>query len=717
MFRWPRAGGAAVLGLLAVLGASPAFGAPCLPALCAPGADPCVVSTGCEVPAGATFDLRPRAFVLAAGKKITVQDGTSTMTIQAGSIELQQDAQIVANGNDDFGAGGEVSLRATDTITLASGTRVDVPQKWAGGGIELLAGGDITVAGRLWAQATADGGSGGGVSILSENGGVTITGVGIRVTGGNDSDEGGFGGDVSIIAQQNVQLNAPILATGADNSATVFIESDTGNLVTSAAGQIDLSATGSYGGAGELTLQAAGNIQIGGKITGVAMGALGDIEEGGIGALVEVTTTTGDVEIAAELDLRGAGPGEEGGEIDVAAARDLFVNARIRLETVPLSLSGNGGTATLEAGRDMVLTNVIDARGGPADDYSESVGGTVTALANRSLVVSGLGSLLTDAYYGGSIFLRGCTLAVNSPASLSSLGLVLEDGASNTLQGGESVTVGGRLRAGDRNLIQLAPGAFFDALPTVDIVPPYEQETTDLVPCCNNCPVTTTTSTTSTTTTTAPVTTTSTTTLVGPTTTTAPGTTTTTTAEGSTTTTTLAPTTTTTGPTTTSTTTTSTTAPTTTSTTSTTTTSLPSSTDVPTTTTSTTTVAADTTTTTTLPASCLERSLTGFEAVGCRIDTMAELLAGQNEASLGGRRLARQLGAKLGVARRAFDAARQGVKVSPNLRRARTQLKAFRRVALKAGRKGMPASLSAELAGLSSNAADELVVLRSQLRR
>src|SRR5262249_14515787 len=66
--------------------------------LCPAAANPCEITAACTVPAGATFDLGNRAFIIRASKTLTVGQGADVLTIKAGSILLEQGAKIIATG-------------------------------------------------------------------------------------------------------------------------------------------------------------------------------------------------------------------------------------------------------------------------------------------------------------------------------------------------------------------------------------------------------------------------------------------------------------------------------------------------------------------------------------------------------------------------------------------------------------------------------------------
>jgi hypothetical protein len=142
------------------------------------------------------------------------------------------------------------------------------------------------------------------------------------------------------------------------------------------------------------------------------------------------------------------------------------------------------------------------------------------------------------------------------------------------------------------------------------------------------------------------------------------------------------------------------------------TTTLPSTT---TTSTSTTTSPPPRPTTTTLPwpAGCLYEPLEGFDAVFCRLDTLAETLSEEDAVSVGGEATYTRLQRRLGRAHDLVAVAQTGRRVRRHLRQALQQLGAFTRMARRQGKQGnADPDLVDELTGLASAAVSEIGSLR-----
>jgi len=137
----------------------------------------------------------------------------------------------------------------------------------------------------------------------------------------------------------------------------------------------------------------------------------------------------------------------------------------------------------------------------------------------------------------------------------------------------------------------------------------------------------------------------------------------------------------------------------------------------PTTTTSTTTTTAPlpqpTTTTLPWPDGCLSQPLAGFDAVFCRLDTLAETLNEEDAVDVGGQTTYARLQRRLGRAHDLVAVAQTGRRARRHLRQALQQLGAFTRAARRQGKQGnADPDLVEELTGLASAAVSEIGFLR-----
>src|SRR5690348_14916898 len=149
---------------VALLGSSAHAQLPCAD----PAADPCVLGNSVTIPIG-TYDIRPRSLDV-KNKAMTI-GGVGAFAILATNIVLEPGARLL--GNDPNG-GSAITLQADGTLTMQSAgtskSHIDVSGVLAGGNIELMAGGDVTIDGSLSANATDTSGYGGSIDVTSTGG-------------------------------------------------------------------------------------------------------------------------------------------------------------------------------------------------------------------------------------------------------------------------------------------------------------------------------------------------------------------------------------------------------------------------------------------------------------------------------------------------------------------------------------------------------------------
>lgn len=651
--------------------------APCDPSSPAPG--PCVIANSVNVPGGSVWDLGDRAFVIAGGKTVTVQNFGS-LDVLAASITLEASARIKAEGS--LGFGGTVNLFADGAVELKTGSRIDVSAT-DGGSINIAAdAGSVTMNGEL--QAKGGPGDGGFVTLFGEAG-ATVGGLGINSSGGGEF----AGGYIEVSSSQGIVITSPLNASGGDGDAgQVSLDAGT-TVLTQVTGTIDISAGGGDGAfGGAVTVVAGGTITLNGKIDGT--GSTGPEGDDGDGGEIEIESESGDVNLAAIIDIRGPGSNGSAGIMTVEAGGAVNVTQPVQAFAKAGGF-GFGGDVDLAAGTSLSIASTVDVRGG-------ILGGAFSGIAGTSAAVTGTifssgtttnpgGFPPITVPHGGAVLIQACTISVPQGGSIVNLGAGNPSRGITRLQASGGMTIGGTLSAGIDNFLEWrdVPPLL---LPTQTITPPPQQPQNLDLPCCGgSCSTTTTTSSTTTTTSTS-------------TTTTIESTTTTSTTVASTTTT-LEPTTTTT------------TLDTTTTTTLDTTTTTVASTTSTSLSTTTTTTPASTTTTTTLPVACVDQPLVGYDAVDCRLNTIGEVLAGETIDTLGGKRLAKRIANAVAKARTAMTTARTGRKVVPNLRKANKQLRVFTRSVAGAQRKGLPAEVGATLTSLATGATSEIGVLRA----
>jgi hypothetical protein len=639
-----------------------------------PAPGPCVISANVpNVPTGAEWDVGTRSLVIASGKTVTVT-GIGNFHIHAANVTLEANAKIIAFGTDGFG--GSVAIDSDGSIELKTGSRIDVSAADFAGIIDLNADtGALTMQGQLKAKGTGGEPSGGFVSGFGLTG-ATIGGTGVDASAGG-LGEGGF---IDFSTDGDLVVAGTLDASGGDSDAGE-IDLGGGTGVTTLVGSLlDVHARSGAGFGGSLSIGADGPVTLNGSILGTASSSAdGD----GGGAEVDVTTETGDVNFNGPFDVRGAGSDGDGGLLSVSAGGSINVTQPITAFSKATGF-GFGGNFELHAGGAVTVASAIDLRGGISGGAFSVVAATSATITGSVLVSGTTIAAPQTAARGGAVLITACTVNGPQGGSIVNLGSAEPERGVTELQASSGMTIGGTLTAGTANIFEWrdVPPTF---LPTQNITPPPQQPQNPNLKCCSgNC---------SSTTTTVPSTTTTTTTVPDSTTTTSiPGTTTTTTTiEGSTTTTTTVES----------------------STTTTTVDGSTTSTTAETSTTTTTQPPTTSTTTTTIPVACVDQPLVGYDAIGCRLDTLGEALAGETPDTLGGKTLAKRMTLSLSRAKTAVTAAREGRKVKPNLRKANRQLHVFQKSVTVAQRKGMTAELGASLSTLAAGATNEVGVLRA----
>jgi len=469
--------------------------------LCAPTANPCEITTACTVPAGATFDLGNRNLVL-KNRELTVDTGTAPVTIIANDVTLEPGSRIIMKGvSGTFGEGGSLVIEASGAIDIQSqGTsrsRISADANYEAGSIALLARGNVGVNGTVSANAASLDGFGGTIEIESENGAVTIAGMGVSAIGGNRGENGASGGEITISALGNVAVNAPLDASNGDCIACgIHVDSGAGNVTTTQV--LNVRASGDFGDGGLVDLTAAGTVTIGGLVQGEARGS-GGTEDGEAGTGGDLSVSAGvDVLVNANLLFSGSAPDGDGGTIDVSAGRDVKAPARADVSTG--ATFGFGGTIFYVATRDLVVGDVR-VQGGFG-------GGDLEAFAEGAVTVSGPVTA-SGSFVAGSVAVTGCTISVPAAATISTAGPSFgAPAATTTLTASGQMTIAGKLTAGLANrLVYRSVAPVIQGTAVMTPAPVITQDPT--LPCCGVCP-TTTTSTTATTSTSTSVTTSST---------------------------------------------------------------------------------------------------------------------------------------------------------------------------------------------------------------
>ncbi len=408
----------ALLTLLAPLAlTSPARAIPADDAgdICSPAANPCVVAATYEIANGATLDFGSRALVFDRLGRFDVFGGS--MDILAGSVTLKAEggpcALAGASGTVRITAQGDVQVQRAGNTAACIDVKGD-----PGGDVDITAGGNVVIQGVLEARSTVEDNFGGDVVIS-----------GLQVTLDLRSEVSVRGGQITNAGSLDVDAPAGIVARG----------------------RID----GMGGDGGEVILTSlglGGDVVISNEATIELQARIGGGFGGGISIDAEGSATLG-----GTIRMRGESSGEDVGDagaVDVLTGVDIFLTAQdFDLTGVPPD--GAAGSVDFDAGRDIVLSQKIDAAG----NGLESSGGAVLLVATRNLTLDAIdvsggtqgsgGSVDAEAWCGVSLP-RDRTVRAEGPAGL------------NRLASGGQITIEGSLRAGLGNTLE-----YRSALPIV----------------------------------------------------------------------------------------------------------------------------------------------------------------------------------------------------------------------------------------------------------
>ncbi len=311
---------------------------------------------------------------------ITIVDGTSP---QPDDSEISDDNVINANdrsGQDLTLSEGQiesllfrsgVSLAATNNITIA-----DLTDNTLGRSI-----GNLTIT------ADADNSGAGSVTMTSGDtiaigGNINLSGASLTLGGLQSS------GTINLTASNgNASLNGFVSGNGVTLTSVGNITTSSGlssgagqNLsLTSSAGAIDtragsLSTSSSSGSTGNITLDAAGNIQTGGISTASSTSSSGTISSVNAGS-VQITSRSGSIDTSSTTT---SSSGNVSGGINSSSS------------------SGTGGAVTLQAAQN-VTVGTIDSSGATA-------GGNITVQAETSITTGAVNSSSTLGS-GGDVLL------------------------------------------------------------------------------------------------------------------------------------------------------------------------------------------------------------------------------------------------------------------------------------------------------------------------
>ncbi|MFP6626154.1 MAG: hypothetical protein VCA74_03715 [Deltaproteobacteria bacterium] len=443
--------------------------------ICNAADDPCIVYTEWTIAAGAVLDFGLRELLIQGGDgRLTT--GSGAVTIKCGTFTVSVGNVTAIWATDDNG-GGDLSIEARKACSNDSQRPCLTGSDCTGGGecsegsgaiamngkivgqdsstpanINLNAAGDVTIDQIINLRGTTSDADGGSLDIQA--GGSVVINAGLDVTPGNQGD----GGSVTITAGGDIEVNEAIDADGGEWPDEVDITAG-GNITVRA--DITVNSTAGGGDGGEVTLDAAGDIQIlagatlssngnkgsdgwagdggdffidaGGDLTigsSVTISANGAKPDGG-GGMIDMYATN--ISVGGTVEATGNGAWGMGGEVAFTAdgTFDLAVGG-----TIDVSGKGGGGAAEVAASGTTTIDGTIDAGGG-----NNGSGGDIEVDGDGDVQISG--SLKNSGAAGssssnGTVDITGCVVELVSGAKVQHTG----DYGKNIITGRESITIG-----------------------------------------------------------------------------------------------------------------------------------------------------------------------------------------------------------------------------------------------------------------------------------
>ena len=378
------------------------------------------------------------AVVTGVNSLLSSSDAATGIGLSGGLLEVFNGGQVASTGLIALltgtviadGAGSVLAARGTMAMSVQAGT-VTVQD-----GASLTAGGTV---------------------LIGNGGAITATGLGssfsaIPAVAGADLVVGAIGaGTFDVIGQATAVVQTLVIATGSGSSGSVLVD---GGATTLSVGGSGTAILDGVGGAGSVTIADGALLSAGGAVL-VGAGGSGVLAVSGSGSQLQVTGSqalvvgsAGTLLVAADGQVTTAGTlAVSAGSVTVTdagliSAGALAVGAGGSLavtDGATLSVSGAAGfagsAATISGGADLLVGSTLAlagalftvAAGGGVEIGGATGPGSGTLLVDADGLLAGFGTILSDAVG---------TIGVGSSASVPSYALALSDGGTLAASGG-----------------------------------------------------------------------------------------------------------------------------------------------------------------------------------------------------------------------------------------------------------------------------------------
>ncbi|MEQ8970344.1 MAG: CHAT domain-containing protein [Coleofasciculus sp. C1-SOL-03] len=350
--------------------------------------------------------------VLQATNNITIINGLSLTFDPGESITLTADAD--GNGVGDFSMDQTQSITAPGRDITISGETITagtiITNAFDGGAINLTANDDINV--RRLDSGTNDAGTGGAVTVTSVNGAINVIGAANSAVESGSAGAGlGNGGNIFLRARDDITTSDVTARSNADGTAgNITIISEQGSIDTTAA-TFGVHAFGSMGGT--IELEAFNDINVGsvrsdafdndaGNIT--LTSTIGGITTARLNAASGSTAKGGDITLEAARnilvtnDINTDGGFSDGGAVNITSNNGTIT---VQGEISTFGFDSNGGDVILDAEGDIEITQITASSptGGGNINIRSNSGGIQTddllSTANSDLGFTGSGGDIT----------------------------------------------------------------------------------------------------------------------------------------------------------------------------------------------------------------------------------------------------------------------------------------------------------------------------------
>lgn len=325
------------------------------------------IGAGCD-----TLDFGTRAVSITASGEFDL--GSGMLTIKAASLTLLGGAQINGRGTGatpPLSQGGLLTIQTTGAVDLQrSGNNrgnIDLSGNLKGGTILIIAGGPVTISGRLQLDALTGDGSGGIATVRSGGNFLTNSLSTVEAFGRTL----GTGGVFDITATGNLNFNDGVDVSGGISGGSLDLFA-TGQMVLQ---RVDAGASGESGAGGTLSFLAGGALLFAGPV--ISNGHT----SGGCGGSIDAQSMTANLVIADDMRAEGASPDGAGGDVDIDAGGSVTVTAGHTVSTRSNGQQGCAGELSIDADLDINMAGILDA--------SANAANSIDLNADRDIVITG----------------------------------------------------------------------------------------------------------------------------------------------------------------------------------------------------------------------------------------------------------------------------------------------------------------------------------------